>query len=125
MGPAGMLSQSWPDLLRGGRRSVRLRGVPGAFQLHLEPLGADLEAVHTLYGSLRAVRVVVRHEPWKQSATDDPSSSSSTDGQSTGENGQQVKTHNQNLVTNMLFQPASRALCYATLMTARPVTDQG
>ena len=41
---------------------VRLRGVFGAFQLHFEPLGADLEAVHGLDGRLRTARVVVRHE---------------------------------------------------------------
>ena len=49
----------------GGRsrwRSVRAIGVFGPLQLHLEPLHADLEAVHGLDGGLRAGRVVEAHE---------------------------------------------------------------
>ncbi len=38
-------------------------GVLWPLELHLEPLHADLEAVHGLDGGLRARRVVEAHEP--------------------------------------------------------------
>ena len=47
---------------RSRRRSVRAIGVFGPLQLHLEPLHANLEAVHGLDGGLRAGRVVEAHE---------------------------------------------------------------
>ena len=46
--------------------SVWFESVLGPLELHLEPLGAHLEAVHGLDGGERAHRVVVRHEPWKR-----------------------------------------------------------
>lgn len=50
---------------RSRRRSVRAIGVFGPLQLHLEPLHADLEAVHGLDGGLRAGWVVEAHEAWR------------------------------------------------------------
>lgn len=50
---------------RSRRRSVWAIGVFGPLQLHLEPLHADLEAVHGLDGGLRAGRVVEAHEAWR------------------------------------------------------------
>lgn len=47
---------------RSRRRSVWAIGVFGPLQLHLEPLHADLKAVHGLDGGLRAGRVVKAHE---------------------------------------------------------------
>lgn len=35
-----------------------------SLELHFQPLVAHLVRVHRLYGRLRAVRVVVRHEPY-------------------------------------------------------------
>ena len=43
--------------------SVGFESVLRPLELHLEPLGAHLEAVHGLDGGERAHRVVVRHEP--------------------------------------------------------------
>ena len=45
-----------------GGGSVGLAVVLGALQLNLQPLHADLEAVHGLDGSLRGHRVVVADE---------------------------------------------------------------
>lgn len=39
-------------------------GVLWPLQLHLEPLHADLEAVHRLDGSLGTTWVVETHKPW-------------------------------------------------------------
>lgn len=51
----------------GRRRGlVRPVGILGPLQLNLEPLHADLEPVHGLNRCLGRVRVVERHESWKQ-----------------------------------------------------------
>ena len=47
----------------GGGRSVGPVGVLRAFQLHLQSLHADLEAVHRLDGGVRTRRVVETHKP--------------------------------------------------------------
>jgi len=46
-----------PPLVRPGR-------LFGSLELHFQPLVAHLVRVHRLYGRLRAVRVVIRHEPY-------------------------------------------------------------
>ena len=47
---------------KGGGGSVGLAVVLGALQLNLQPLHADLEAVHGLDGGLRGHRVVIADE---------------------------------------------------------------